>query len=101
MNNIAIESAKSVNDLISSGSVYSPEPAVTGVGIFNDALNIISDVGQTVVGGISTSGLGEFQDLINTQIQVQKEFQAVSLVSNIEKSVHESKMAAIRNIRVS
>ena len=53
-----------------------------------------------LVGG----GLGEidplYTDLINQQIAVQQQLQLVSFESNIEKSKHETQMAAVRNIRV-
>lgn len=41
-----------------------------------------------------------FVELINKQIQTQYEMQIVSFESNIEKSKHETQMAAVRNIRV-
>lgn len=41
----------------------------------------------------------EYADLINRQIAVQEQMQLVSMESNIEKSRHETQMAAIRNIR--
>ena len=41
----------------------------------------------------------EYQALLETQMHMQEQMQQVSLVSNIERSRHESKMAAIRNVR--
>ncbi|HMO02337.1 MAG TPA: hypothetical protein PKD37_06215 [Oligoflexia bacterium] len=40
-----------------------------------------------------------FAGLIEAQIEAQEQLQLVSFVSNIEKSKHETQMAAIRNIR--
>src|SRR5437868_1372733 len=44
--------------------------------------------------------MGQYQDLINTQIETQTQMQLVSMESNILKSEHETQMAAIRNVRV-
>jgi hypothetical protein len=40
-----------------------------------------------------------YQDLLDKQIEIQLQMQLVTLESNIEKSRHETQMAAIRNIR--
>lgn len=64
--------------------------------------SILSSVGS-MVGSAASSTLGgirpELMDLINKQVEMQEEMQMVSLTSNVEKSRHESQMAAIRNIR--
>lgn len=91
---------------------YLPEPAVAGTGVFQDMV----DVAKGAVGAAFSSALplltldgirggtgassGDFSELISLQIEAQQEMQVTSLVSNIEKSKHESKMSAIRNIRV-
>jgi hypothetical protein len=80
---------------------YLPEPAVTGSGLFNDVLNVVSSLGSTAIGGVPAVVNGDFASLLNAQLEASREMQSVSMVSNIEKSKHESKMAAIRNIRVS
>lgn len=41
-----------------------------------------------------------YSDLLQKQIEVQQQMQIVSMESNIEKSKHETQMAAIRNVRV-
>ena len=89
-----------VSDIASAAARYLPEPAVTGVGLFQDAVELIKDVGSTVADGSAALGGASSYDLIQMQIQAQQEMQAVTMVSNIEKSKHESKMAAIRNVRV-
>ena len=78
-------------------------------GGFKDFLtNKLSDVKDFVGDGISsvgnTTGLTMPTDLfglIEMQRQLQVEMQSVSMISNIEKSRHESRMAAIRNIKTS
>ena len=80
---------------------YLPEPATKGVGVFRDVLNLAKSVGEEVVGGVDTVATGSFGELIQVQIDAQKELQSTTMVSNVEKSKHESKMSAIRNIRVS
>lgn len=42
----------------------------------------------------------EYASLLDKQIEVQLQMQLVSMYSNIEKSKHETQMAAVRNIRV-
>ena len=86
---------------------YLPEPAVAATGAFQDFMDIARDVVSgvferlpAVIGEVPTGATGSFAELINAQLQAQIEMQTTTLVSNIERSKHESKMAAIRNIRV-
>ena len=78
----------------------------TGISGFGDFLTgAVSSVGS-LVGDVSSlgGGLGMSTDLfslIEKQQQLQVEMETVSMISNIDKSKHESKMAAIRNIRTS
>jgi len=69
-------------------------------GFLNDAT---VTAGEIASGGISAlGGLGMSTDLfglLEVQRQLQMEMETVSMISNIDKSKHESKMAAIRNIR--
>ena len=53
--------------------------------------------GLAAVGGLGMSG--DLFALVEVQRQLQVEMETVSMISNIDKSRHESKMAAIRNIR--
>lgn len=80
---------------------YLPEPSSSGVGMFRDVLDGARSIATTAVGGVSSAASGDFAALIDKQIESQKEMQTTTMVSNIEKSKHESKMSAIRNIRVS
>lgn len=59
-------------------------------------------LGATLGGttGVGTDGpLGNLENLIQVQIQVQAQMQQFNMYTNILKSEHESRMAAIRNIR--
>lgn len=86
---------------------YLPQPAVAATGAFQDFIEIARGVVAgvfekipAVIGEVPTGATGSFAELINAQLQAQIEMQTTTLVSNIERSKHESKMAAIRNIRV-
>lgn len=73
-------------------SSYLPQPLSSGVSF---ASQFIPGSGSQSI-DISPS----YQALIEQQIRVQTEQQQVTLISNVEKSRHESRMAAVRNIRV-
>ncbi len=86
---------------------YLPVPATGATGAFQDFMDIARGVVAgvfekipSVIGEVPTGATGSFAELINAQLQAQLEMQTTTLVSNIERSKHESKMAAIRNIRV-
>lgn len=83
-----------------TAAAYLPEPSSTGVGVFSDILDTARGVAKEI-GGVPLEVTGGLSDLLETQIQFQMEMAAINLVSNIERSKHESKMAVIRNIRVS
>ncbi len=95
-----ISGVSSLATLTGAAARYLPEPATKGVGLFRDLLRVAGQFGNTVVGGVDAAASGDFADLIGVQIEIQKELQTTTMVSNIEKSRHESKMSAIRNIRV-
>lgn len=90
-----------ITSAASHAARYLPEPASKGVGIFRDVMEVVSSAADTVVGGVDNVATGDFAELIQLQIEAQQEMQTTTMVSNIEKSKHESKMSAIRNIRVS
>lgn len=74
---------------------YLPEPVASGVSFASSLLQGgVSGSSQTV--DISAN----YQALIEKQIQVQLEQQQVSFTSNIERSQHESRMAAVRNLKL-
>ncbi len=89
-----------LGSITSAAAKYLPEPATSGVGAFKDVMNVVGDVGSSVISGLSGAIGGDFAGLIQAQMEAQTEMQTVSMVSNIEKSKHESRMAAVRNIRV-
>lgn len=64
--------------------------------------SVLQGVGSLLSGGVSSiAGLdSNYQELLLLQMQTQQEMQTVSMISNIEKSKHETQMAAVRNIRV-
>ena len=67
--------------------------------------SVFSSLGS-VASGLLTAGANslvgsDYSALITAQLQAQREMQVVSMVSNVEKSKHETQMAAIRNVRVS
>jgi hypothetical protein len=75
---------------------FIPEPA-NGVAPFKALLSSVANSlsGSTVFPGVQ----GEYAELLNKQIEMQQQMQLVSMFSNIEKSRHETQMAAVRNIR--
>ena len=79
---------------------YLPEPK-SRLGLdFKSVLSSVAGVVQTASGANLTGIDPGYVDLINKQIETQQQMQLVSMESNIEKSKHETQMAAIRNIRV-
>lgn len=97
MANEVTRTLNAVANVSARAARYLPEPAATGVGLFRDVMKAVGDE----VGGVEASPTGDFADLIGLQLEAQAEMQTTTMVSNIEKSKHESKMSAIRNIRVS
>jgi hypothetical protein len=65
---------------------------------FGGALSLVR--GLVGASGVESAAIPtELLSLIELQRQMQIEMQSISLISNIEKSRHESKMSAIRNVR--
>lgn len=77
---------------VQSTAQFLPEPVASGVGFASRFM----ELGDTQYIDISPS----YQALIERQIQVQLEQQQVTFSSNIERSQHESRMAAVRNLRL-
>lgn len=79
-------------------SRIAPEPQSSLSSVFSGfgtvASSLISASADSLAGA-------DYSALIGAQLQAQREMQVVSMVSNIEKSKHETQMAAIRNVRVS
>ncbi len=83
------------------GSAGAPEPAVTGTGMFSDVMDAVGTVAEAGLSGIPLGLAGEYGPLLALQLKMQQELEATTLLSNIEKTKHEAKMASIRNIRSS
>jgi hypothetical protein len=75
-----------------------PEPRSRLARGFDGVLRAAS--GATGSSGGSTID-PQYQELLDKQIAFQTQMQLVSLTSNSEKSAHEARMAAIRNVRTS
>lgn len=78
---------------------YIPEPRNKVADTFS---NVLQGTIRTAAGAIS-SGAGinfDYAGLLQQQMQLQSEMQAISLESNVEKTKHETRMAPIRNTRV-
>lgn len=77
--------------------------AVAGKGLsLAVAKNAPGAAGLLGAGGLGGGGVGDANDLnglLNTQIQLQRELQVFSMLSNIAKTEHETRMAAVRNMR--
>lgn len=80
---------------------YLPEPRNSLGSGFKAALSSVSDV--LGLGNLSAVAQvpSEYAALISEQVRVQQEMMVVTFVSNIEKSRHETQMAAVRNVRTS
>jgi hypothetical protein len=71
--------------------------------IMSGTTAVISRVAGALTGGASKQfpGLeGDYANLIQQQIEQQKQLQLMTFFSNTEKSKHETQMTALRNIRV-
>lgn len=80
---------------VSNAAFYLPEPVAQGANFAGSLMRAAGGSSSTTV-DISP----QYQDLINKQIETQLELQQVTFISNIERSEHESRMAAVRNARV-
>jgi len=77
---------------------FIPEPRTSAAVSFRSLTATVgAAVGQAA--GAVTGLYPEYMSLINLQMEAQRQMQLVSLYSNIEKSKHETQMAAVRNVR--
>ena len=83
---------------------FKPEPQSRLLSGFNSIVQGISKAAKSAMSYVSNvdpiASEANYSDLLNKQIEMQEQMQVVSMASNIEKSKHETQMAAIRNIRV-
>jgi hypothetical protein len=77
-----------------------PEPRNSLASWGNSLLSTGATIASSLVPGGDVLGMNNLTDLLNMQIQIQREMQVISMASNIEKSRHETEMAPIRNMRV-
>lgn len=86
---------------LSSSSLlrFMPQPRTSSSFSFQNILNGLGSVASSVLE--SAGGLNlEYQALLQEQLETQRQMFLMSLYSNLEKSKHETQMAAVRNIRV-
>ncbi|MEZ4753612.1 MAG: hypothetical protein R3A13_04785 [Bdellovibrionota bacterium] len=74
-----------------------PEPQSTISSTFGNVLRSAASIASSATGVGDLSG--DIYALLDQQVAIQQEMQTVSMISNIERSKHEMKMAAIRNMR--
>jgi hypothetical protein len=86
-------------------------PDTSSGGFGNDFLAILKGVGSGLIGTVASSAIGgavssavgglpsEYDSLLQLQRQMQLEQLTVTTISNVDRSRHESKMAAVRNIK--
>jgi hypothetical protein len=99
MSSITLENPSSVSNSVR----YLPTPQTSGA--FDGAKSFVSTLINSAVNMVANNtGINpsEFttQDLLNKQLEVQKEMMMTSMISNVNKSKHETEMAPVRNIRV-
>ncbi|RIL08080.1 MAG: hypothetical protein DCC75_09495 [Proteobacteria bacterium] len=79
---------------------FIPEPKSRAAVGFGSLLSGAATVAGEIAGIAGGVGDPLNQTLLLEQLRSQREMQTVSLISNVEKSKHETQMVAIRNIRV-
>jgi hypothetical protein len=104
MSNISIVSTSHGQYGISTGDSallrVAPEPKNSLGSWMSSIASTGLSVARSVVPGIDGLAGGDLTSLLNMQIQIQQQMQVVSMVSNVERSRHETEMAPIRNMRV-
>jgi hypothetical protein len=78
-------------------------PNRPGTGGLGQAFKQIASSVAGIVGGAGANLMGispEYRDLMTLQMEMNEQSQRVNLMSNLEKTKHDMKMAAIRNIRM-
>lgn len=95
-------SIDSNNGLISAGtelSRYIPEPKnsyASSVAGFLKQLGAAALEQTEAVAGIDPT----YAELIERQLEMQRQMMLVTMVSNIERTKHETEMSAVRNLRI-
>ena len=78
---------------------YGPEPKSTDRDFsWVKAVEIAKEIAEK---GLSFGGIdGDYAAFLERQIEMQEQMMLVSMTSNIEKARHETRMASVRNMRV-
>ena len=79
---------------------FAAQPKSFATTAFKSALAGVNALADAVTGSGTTGLNSDYADLIQMQIETQKQMFLTSMYSNIEKSKHETQMAAVRNVRV-
>jgi hypothetical protein len=98
-------------------STISIKPMLTGLGLSIDGSVLaralpeprsslaqwgrtVVNTGMDAIGTLVGSGGDDLTRLLGMQIEIQRQMQVVSMISNVAKSQHEMEMAPVRNMRV-
>ncbi len=66
---------------------------------FQQALGAVAKVASTSIPGLA--GVSpEYSSMIQAQVEMQEQMMKVTLITNVERTRHETKMAPVRNTRV-
>ena len=103
-NNISNVSGLGLNSTATSSSSGAKRFAA---GLTKGFANALGSATGVNIGGVSGDGqLGDvdlgtdnFQELMEIQIRAQKELQIMTMQSNLAKTEHDTRMAAVRNMR--
>ena len=90
-------SASSSSSSSAIAQTYQPDPSTS---TSDGLVSALENTASAAAGVLSGADMGNLENLINTQMKFQEQMQAITMVSNIEKSKHDTRMAPIRNIRV-
>jgi len=77
-----------------------PEPTNSFGALARDVATTGLSIARAVIPGGDAIASQDLTGLLAMQIQIQQEMQTVSMISNVERSRHETEMAPIRNMRV-
>ena len=104
MSNVSIISIPTGEYGISSGNSsllrVAPEPKSSLGSWVSSVASTGLNIASAVIPGVDALGSQDLTSLLNMQIQIQQQMQVVSMISNVERSKHETEMAPIRNMRV-
>ena len=99
MNIIRNNSASNVNNAISALGRFTAQPNHRLGNTFSKALDI---AGAAVGKAASIAGVdGDYSAILQQQMEMQRQMMTVSMISNTERTRHETNMVGVRNMRVS